>query len=276
MSWHIDQAVAERYADRRLDGAHSASVEAHLERCDACRATVAGAVDGRDRALLDTIWTDLTAALDVPELGWIERALRRVGVGEASARLVAGTSLTTRSYLAAALMSVVLAVLASRSSYDDAFVTFLALAPLGPVLATAWLFGLRRDPVGELRHAVPISALWLLLVRTAAAVVPAIALTALAVPWSLDRGWLAVAWLLPALALVAAALALSSWLTVEVAAAVAAGLWFAGVLTLRVRLRLDALVGALTGPVQLVSLAVLVGAVVVIVLRREAYEYREV
>lgn len=276
MSWHIDTTTAERYADGRLDSTGSASVEAHLERCAACRSLVGGAVAGADQQLLDAVWYDLTAALDQPTLGRVESTLRRVGVGDATARIVAGTRQARHTHLVASMLCVVLAVLASRSAYDELFVTFLALAPLGPLLATAWAFGRRSDVTGQLTGTLPYSPLRMLLVRTAAAVTPAVLLTAVSLPWLLDRGWLAVAWLLPSFALVVGAIALSSWMPIEWAAIGVATVWFGGVLTLRIRVPLDDLVEALSGPVQIVSLVSAAAGAVVIVVRRTAYEYREV
>jgi hypothetical protein len=270
MSWHVDHATAERYAQRELDATSSASVEAHLLACGECRATL-GAV--AQDPVLDELWTAIVDTISRPQLGWIERFLLALGVSEASARIVAATSRARWSYLLAVALSLLLAVLAWRSDRAELFGAFLVLAPLGPLVATATAFGRWSDPVYELVATVPTSAIRLLLVRTAAAVTPAIVLTSISLPWVADRGWLAVAWLLPALALALGALALSSWMAIEPAAIALASVWVAAPLVLR--LDVGDLLDLLGGPVQLASLIAAACAGTVTVLRRSAYDYRE-
>jgi anti-sigma factor RsiW len=276
MTWHIDMTTAARYVDGRLDPTGSASVEAHLERCGSCRAEVGEVVVATDGHLLDDVWRSLTAVVDEPRVGRVETALRRIGVDEATARIVSATRHARRAHLLASMLCVLLAVVASRSAYDQFFVTFIAVAPLGPLLATAWAFGRGNDVVAQLTGTLPYSALRTLLIRTAAAVIPALVVTAISLPWLMDRGWMAVAWLLPALALVVCTVALSSWMSVEWAALTVGVVWFAGVLTLRVSVSVGAVVDAIAGPIQIVSLASVFAGVAIITVRRTAYEYREV
>lgn len=274
MTWHVDTTSARRYAERRLDPVGAASVEAHLEQCATCRDVVGGALTGDDVAVLDGVWAALTERLDEPRLGWMESVLRRVGVGDVTARVIAATGGARRSYAIAVLASLVLAIVASRSPYDGVFALFLVISPLGPVVVTAAAFSMRRDPTGQLAASLPVPSLRTLLVRTVAAATPAVVLTASSVPWLLDRGWLAVGWLLPSVALVVAALALSSWMSIEAAASAVAGGWLTAVLGMWAWMAAPDLVDALTGPVQAGSLvAVAVGAAVMIV-RRSAYDYR--
>ena len=121
---------------------------------------------------------------------------------------------------------------------------------------------------------LPTSPLRVLLLRVIAAVTPAIALTALSIPWLLERGWLAAAWLLPSLALAVGAIALSSWVRVETAAIALGTAWVAVPLVLRLPVAdLFDLFGA---PVQIASVVAAVLAVGVMVARRHAFEYREV
>ena len=102
---------------------------------------------------------------------------------------------------------------------------------------------------------------------------PAMLLTAVSSLWLLDRGWYAVAWLLPALALALGALALSSWIPLDLAAAVLGGAWVAVPIVLR--LELGDLVDALTGPAQALSLVVVAAAAAVVVGRRSSFDYLE-
>jgi hypothetical protein len=103
--------------------------------------------------------------------------------------------------------------------------------------------------------------------------VPAIVLTAASLPWLLDRGLLAAGWLLPSVALALGAIALSSWVRIELAAAALAFVWVSLPLVLRWR---DAdLLDLLRGPVQVLSAAIVVVAVIVTALRQTAFDYRE-
>ena len=148
------------------------------------------------------------------------------------------------------------------------------IAPLGPLVATAGAFGSWSDPVHELARTVPTSALRILLVRVAASVVPSIALTALSIPWLIDRGWLAVAWLLPSLALAFGALALSSWVSIEAAALALGGLWISVPMALRLPVR--ELIELMARPTQLSSLFAIAAAIAITLARRNSFDYREV
>jgi len=269
MSWHVDAVTAHRYASRRIDPMTAASVESHVMMCSGCRALVGDAVDG---PVLDAVWTALTAQLDQPGVGHVERALVRVGCTEATGRIIAATSRARWSYLLAVAFSLLLAVIAARTSYEAYFGAFLIIAPLGPLMAVA-VVGRWSDPLYEVTQTAPTSWLRILLVRTGAAVTPALVLTALSIPWLLERGWLAAAWLLPALALALGALALSSWMSIEAAAMSIGGSWAAVLVGLH--LPVVELLDLFAGPLQVVALTVVVGSVVVTVLRRSSYEYRE-
>ena len=267
MTWHVDETSAVRYAARGLDATSAASVESHLLVCDQCRATVGDKIDG---ALLDSVWLALTDALDQPAVGGFERALRLAGCSDVTARVVAATTRARWSFLVAVAFSLLLAVIAAQSPGEQYFGTYLMVAPLGPLVATAGAFGRWSDPAYVLASTSPTSSLRILLVRVVASVVPAIGLTALSVPWVLDHGWLAIVWLMPSLALAAGALALSSWIDIE-RAAIGLGLaWLIMPMLLRPPLyRLLELFGP---PTQLVSVLVLVTAAGIVMTRRETFD----
>ena len=275
MSWHVDEADARRYAERQLDATSVASVEAHLLHCAGCRMTVGGVVEvtaGKD--LLDAVWVGVTEQLDRPSLGAVERLLCRLGCSESTARIIAATTRSRWAYLFAVGLSVLLALHASQSPRDAAFGLFLVVAPIGPLVATAVAFGRWSEPVYELLGTVPTSPLRVLLLRVIAAVTPAIALTALSIPWLLERGWLAAAWLLPSLALAVGAIALSSWISVEVAAFALGTAWVA--IPLVLRLPVADLFDLFGAPAQIASIVAAALAIGVTVARRHAFEYREV
>jgi hypothetical protein len=225
-----------------------------------------------DAAPLAAIWGRIDAALDAPAKSPLERLLGHLGIGPASARLVTATDIHRWSYVLAVVISLGLAALASAHGGRSTFVTFLVVAPLGPLLATMTSYGRWADPLHEIVASTPTPALRLLLVRLLATTVPAIVLTAASVPWSLDRGWMAVAWLLPSVALAVAVIALSSWLSIETASCIVAGVWVATPVVVRL---LDAdVLGVLGGPTQIVSIAVAAAAAAAVVGRRSIFDYR--
>ena len=269
MSWHIDPTTARRYVDHELDGVSAASVETHTTTCAPCRALVSSHVESGPLAM---IWERIDAALDTPAPTPLERLLGRLGFGQATARLVTATNAHRWSYVFAVAISLGLAVLASLHGGRATFAMFLVVAPLGPLLATMTSFSRWVDPLHEVVASTPTPALRLLLVRLLATTVPAIVLTAASIPWSLDRGWMAVAWVLPSVALAVALIALSSWCSIEGAALTVAGVWVATPVVIRL---FDAnLLGVLGGPTQIMSVAVAAAASVVVIGRRSLFDYR--
>jgi hypothetical protein len=113
----------------------------------------------------------------------------------------------------------------------------------------------------------------LILVRTVAGVVPAVVLTTATVPWLTDRGWLAVGWLLPALALALVALALSTWIDVERAALIVGGVWVA--LPVALRGPVHEMLDVFAGPVQIVSTVAAAAGAAIAVARQSKFDYRE-
>ena len=270
MTWHIEATTAGQYSERQTDPVMAASVEAHLMSCEQCRAMVNDSVADDE---LTSIWHGIEDVLDVPRLGWVERLMIAVGCSDLTARTVAVTTRSRWAYLLLVAFNVVLAIASSRSgNAEPVFVAFLLLAPLGPLAATASAFGRWADPVIALRRTLPTSALRSMLVRTAATVAPAVVLTAAATPWLAGRGWLAVAWLLPALALTVSTLALSSWIEVEAAAVLLVGAWTAVALALR--FGASDLIAAYAGPLQVVSAVAILAAAVTTLARRTEYDYR--
>lgn len=273
MSWHVGQGTATQYAHQQLDPVSTASVEAHLLECEACRALVGAASTAVGALSLDALWDGIVDTIDQPRASWVERLLRRLGLPDTTARLVTAAPRARIAYILAVVMSLVLALLAARTAYDDVFGMFLLVAPLGPLLATAASFSRFSDPAFELLGTVPTSPLRVLLTRTVAAVAPAIVLTGISFVWTVERGWLAAAWLLPSLALSAIALALSTWFAIEHAALAVGVAWLAAPLVGRVNFR--QLLDAFAGGIQIGSLVTLAAAVAMVVVRQSAIEYRE-
>jgi len=271
MTWHVDERDARLYVDDDLDGTSCASIEAHVEAFGRCRELIASVAP--PDALLDDVWAGIVETLDRPRRGPLERGLTTAGLPEGTARLVAATSRARLAYLVAVAFTVVVAIAAARADSAGSVDLFLLAAPIGPLAATALSFGRWSDPAHAVLFTTPTSALKILLVRTTAAVVPAIVLTGLASLWIADHGWIAAAWLLPGLALCLGALALSSWWPIEMAAIVLAGAWIAVPVSLAAGP--GDLLDALTGSVQVVSAVVVAVGVVLIVARRTEFEAAE-
>ncbi len=257
-AWHVDGRTVRDYAAGRLATPECWSLETHVAACARCAETVAGVVsdpalgrirgavlnqaqgDGQDEAAparppRGGLRLTLTPALQVP---WLVG-----GAGVVLATLVLDLTAVTRLPLV------------------------LLVAPLLPLLGIALGSSPAIDRSAELVLSTPTSPLRLLMLRSAAVV--AVCLPPLLVV-SLLTGTGVAAWLLPAAALVALALALSTRLRVEAASGCAAALWAAVALGPAVlTARLPAALSATAGPVWV---AVTVAGAVLLVLRRAKFE----
>ena len=276
-TWHADGALLARYAGGTLPPPAAASVEAHLVACERCRQSIAGHVDA---TRIDALWDEVADAVDRPRPGPVERFLARVGVRGHVARLLAATPSLRLSWLGALVVTLALAVLAAHEGHaGSAF--FLVAAPLLPLAGVAAAYGPAGDPAYEVVSASPVGAFHLLLVRATAVVATTVVVTGLAAV-ALPHGVAAAAWLLPALALTTASLALATFVRPLVAATALATTWVAVTtvgarLTARGGLRLaDAVQHAAVFRAggQLLCLAVTVTAVAVVAHRRDAVEIR--
>jgi hypothetical protein len=221
MTWHLDPEAIGRYARGAASPDLAASAEAHLMKCAVCRDAISSYVDIQR---MEAIWHEVVDRVDAPRPSLPERMLVRLGVGEATARLVTATPTLRGPWLLA--VAAVLALAAEAAQVDDRFLRlFLVIAPLGPLAGVAVAFAGGLDPTREIGLAAPYSGLRLLLIRTAAVLavtVPIVAAVGLALPGST---WLAAAWLLPATGLTCAALALTARMTPVVAVGAVAAAW---------------------------------------------------
>ncbi len=267
MSWHIDEPTLARYVAGEASAAVAASAEAHLTTCTDCRARLAPQVN---RRRLDAVWREVDDRVQLTGRPWLERMLARGGVGAGPARLLAATPSLKASWLGSLAGAVVFAVVFAGAS-PAGLLGYLTLAPMLPVAGVAAAYGRFADPAYELAVAAPYSMLRLLLIRSVAVVGSTVVLTSLGSLALLDRGWTAVAWLLPAFALSATTLALSARVTPVWAAAGVLTTWVA--LVLLVRRADDADLAAFGAAGQLVALAVLVVAAAAVVRQRPAFAY---
>lgn len=224
MSWHLEEEQMERYARGNLGDTEAFSVEAHLEACHRCRSLVAAAPPER----ADRIWTSVLERVDAPERGRFERGIVGLGVSDHVARILAATPSMRRSWLAAATLGLAFSVIAAHQN-EHGLLLFLTLAPLLPVAGVAFGYGRGVDPTYEIGLAAPMNGFRLLLVRAVAVLATTLALAGLAAFALPDLDWRAAAWLLPALCLTLASLALATAMAPERAGAWVAAAWVVAV-----------------------------------------------
>ncbi|WP_214322696.1 zf-HC2 domain-containing protein [Nonomuraea sediminis] len=233
--WHVPDELLEHYVSGHLEPVQVLSVESHLTRCERCRAAVPCEEDW-----LTASWGRVEDLVDRPRPRPVARLLRWFGVPEHVATFLAATPSLARGWLLAVTSVTAFAVVAAHLGRGGV-VPFLVVAPVLPLAGVAVAYGPRVDPVHEIQAATPMGGARVLLLRAVAVLVTAIVLAgvaALLLPGPL--GLSAAAWLLPALALTAATLALSTRFAPMISAAALTVAWLGGVL-LFARLTGDAL-----------------------------------
>jgi len=260
--WHLDETLAGRYAGGTLGAVLTASVEQHLTACASCRALLTPHVDA---PRLDAVWADVLERVERPRRSLLERGLSRSGVDDATARLVAAAPSLRGAWVTGTTLVLALALVAAYVATNGVGL-YLALAPLMPMAGVALAYGPMSDPAHEMVAATPYSPLRLLALRTAFVVATTLAPAALAGLFLPGSPYLAVVWLLPALALTVGTVALSTRVAPHLAAAALAVAW----LTVSLRAlapRRDPLL-ATSSPVLLVCTVVLVAATAFLYARR--------
>ncbi|MFF3330192.1 zf-HC2 domain-containing protein [Streptomyces sp. NPDC002888] len=220
MTWHVDEEDLRAYAQGELAAPMLWSADTHLTACAECRARL---VSVGDPVALDAGWERLDAELDAPRPGPLEGLLVRFGVAGHIARLLTATPVLRRSWLLAVAFVLGITVLAVYSIDEPAL--FLALAPLLPLAGVALSYGPGLDPTYEITVVAPLHGFRLLMIRTVAVLTVGLVLNGLATLALPEYGLLALAWLLPALALTATGLALMPRLGPVIAPTLVGGAW---------------------------------------------------
>ena len=269
MTWHLDASTLDRYVRGDIGEASAFSVEAHLLACHMCREAMAAQIEP---ARLDRIWADVRDEVEVPGPRWVERLLLRCGVRPNTARLVATTESVSLSWMLAVAVSIGFAVLAA-TWFGGSNVPFLTMAPIVPVAGIAVSFGRSVDPTWEIGQATPTGGFYLTLIRAATVLTVSLmsaGVGSLALP---HAGWIAAAWLMPALGLTLLTLALStSPASTGTVAAIVSASWVAAV-TIASRLAADPVAAfKVGGQVTLSAIAVL--SAIVLFARQDAFEQR--
>ena len=259
-AWHLDADLAGAYAGGRVGPVLAASVEQHLLRCEACRALLP-----LDRPRLDAVWGEVVERVQAPRRSILERLLSRLGLDEETSRLVAVTPSLRGAWVTGVVVVLCLALMTAHSD-ENGVAVFMALAPVLPVAGVALVFGPKADPAHEIVAATPYSALHLLAVRTAFVVGTTMVPAALLSPLLPGSGLVALAWLVPALALTAATVVLATWVAPHIAAVALGAAWVSVVLPGLAHHRDPLLVAH--PAVQLLSVAALAAAAALLLTHR--------
>ena len=262
--WHLDPELLDRYASGDLNLGLQASVEAHLQSCAICQGRAGSLVDVGE---LTGVWQGIVAEIDAPRLPVGLRFLTRIGLSEADAVIVQGsTHGLYRPWVASVGGALAFAVFAPSLPDRFQLAAVLLLAPLVPVLAVLVAYD-GTDPLREVASATPMSRFRIMLLRTIAAAGTAVPLTlavTLVVP---GLATFAAIWLLPALMLTVLALTLLSWFSARTTGAIVAGAWVVFVIGLRTA---GSLAQSREVGVQLLFLAAAAVAAAVLVARTRA------
>jgi hypothetical protein len=220
--WHADNDLLARYLRGEAGAALGSSVEAHLLRCAPCRLRIRPLVDP---APLGAVWSRIEEAVQAPRPGLMHRVVRRLGVADHDALLLAAAPSLRAGWLWGTAIALAFAAVAAAQGGARGALFFLLLAPLVPVAGVAVSYGPDADDAYEPTVAAPYSSSRLLLLRALATLltsVPLAAIGGLLLPWS---AWAAATWLLPASAGVALTLAGSTWTSPARAASAVAVVW---------------------------------------------------
>jgi hypothetical protein len=262
--WHLSSGLAQRYADGEMTGPSASSVELHLLECASCRTIVAPAVP---EPRLDRVWSEVIERVTAPRSGFFERLLGRLGASDSTARLIAVTPSLRGGWLTGVASLLAIALLVAHTG-ERGIALFFVLAPLLPMLGVAVAFAPSVDPTYETASAAPYDNVRLLLARAVAVMTTTVGLVLAAGLLLPGAQWLALGWLLPALALSVVTLAAAPRVEPAYTATALTAVWLLVALP-GLRPHADPLL-ATHAAVQLVSLLTLTAGLLVLLLRERA------
>lgn len=216
MTWHVPAAAMTAYLIGDIDDADAWSVEAHLVNCARCRdrltATAAepGAAPDVTAVVARTRDTVGTAISALPSRRRVRRGTRfRQYVMLSRSASTSGLAWVGAAVLLVAAAVILEAYTASRGGINREPWPWLAmLGPVIPVAGVAATYAAPLDDASELVAATPMSGVRLLLWRTLTILVVVVPLSVVASVFSIFTT--SPTWLVPALVLTAATLALTS------------------------------------------------------------------
>lgn len=274
--WHADEQDLAAYDAGRLPRPAAASIEAHLLRCDGCRAALARRATDETGAA----WARLADDIDRPRVSLLGRLTR----GHWFARSVVATPALLRAALAAAALVGLVPLVAAIVAGDAGLVALLVLAPLAPMGAVAVAYRDRVDPAGEISLVTASAGLRLVALRAllaSAVALPFAFLVLVGVDLLVEDVplHLGFAWCLPGLALAAVVLLAGTSRLDPIHVAGGLSIAWAGgvvaVVTTRRSLRPELFVDLIASPAaQATALAVALVALALTAVRRDAVAYR--
>jgi len=225
------------------------------------------------QARLDANWRAIEAELLAPKPNILERLLGRCRVPSHVTRVIVATPALRRAWYLALAVAVLVGMGATNPGDRASLFTLLLLAPTLPVLGVALAYGPAADPMYEAQLATPMRGLRLVAIR--AITVLCVAVVALGIPSLLSpvARPMAFAWLLPALALSSASLALMTWLPPRRSAAIVAVVWLVGVVLVEGAGSTELTAFGTIG--QVTALLVAGAATVVVCTRRSSFDRME-
>jgi hypothetical protein len=228
VTWHVDGADLVEYATGETRQVMLASIEAHLLACAECREALAVQVDGGRRqaeqagAVDDRTWAAIADQIDRGRLP-LARSSRLLRVSVSSPPMAVMTSL-----LALALIAVVSFARIGQPRF--ATTMLVILGPLVPLVGARVAFSARIDPAGAMAAAAPLSAGRVSVTRAFVAAWIA-SLAGLAVSPLTTIGLSeSIVWLLPALAVSAATVAIATFVDPTIPSVVLGAAWIVAVL----------------------------------------------
>ena len=207
--WHVDDDDLAAYASGRAGAVMLSSVEAHLITCAPCRGALAvhahpnldrGGSAGRED---DPVWAAIAARVDRGPRA-LARSSRLFQVSISSPPLAMMTAL-----LAALLIAFVCLARLGESRYATSML--VSLGPIVPLIGARIAFGRRIDPAGTMAAAAPLAAGRVASARALVVTLAASIAGVLVSPLTTIGVSHVGVWLLPALALSAAAVAIGTY-----------------------------------------------------------------
>ncbi|MFW2333992.1 zf-HC2 domain-containing protein, partial [Ilumatobacter sp.] len=187
-----------------------------------------------DPARIDANWRAISIELDAPRPSRLERALRLVRIPVPVVRMVAATPALRRSWYLSIVAVVLIGLGVADPTDEGSLFALLVMAPLLPVLGVALAYGSAADPSHEIQLATPTHGLRLVTIRAATvSTFSAVIIVVLSLFNEAARP-MAAAWLLPAVAVTSASLAIMTVRPPRQAGSIVALGWFAVVLVARI------------------------------------------
>lgn len=227
-----------------------------------------------DPARIDANWRAISIELDAPRPSRLERALRLVRVPVPVVRMVAATPALRRSWYLSIVAVVLIGLGVADPTDEGSLFALLVMAPLLPVLGVALAYGSAADPSHEIQLATPTHGLRLVTIRAATVSTFSAVIVVVLSLFNEAARPMAAAWLLPAVAVTSASLAIMTVRPPRQAGSIVALGWFAVVLVARIAADDPLAVFRTAG--QAAAVAVTAAAIGVAVARRDRFDRLEI